>query len=130
MIHGRNHCEFSTFPTAKVSFRSSFIDMTNDFLNWVGSSCATTTAAGGTFADAFTPPLDSQETAEKSTAAGRSFKSRRSSSPSTGGRVTNLVSAVVINKTALSLTAASSKSAKAGMGRKGKHSGWWTKSKK
>jgi len=87
-------------------------------------------AAGGTFADAFTPPLDSQETADKkSTPAGRSFKSRRSS-PATGGRATNLVSAVVINKTAVALTAASSTSAKAGMGRKGKRSGWWTKNKK
>lgn len=91
-------------------------------------SSGTTTAAGGSFADAFTPSMDNEESTTEEAGKkvpNRSFKSRRSA-PATGGPVTSLVSAVIINSTAKLMVAGANQPAIRGM-RKGKSSGWWTK---
>lgn len=92
-----------------------------------GSSGESTTSAGGSFADAFTPPVDGEEKKAENPAPKPSYRSRVASAPATGSKVTQLVSAVIINQSKYVLMSPNSNLPKAGVGRKGKRSGWWTK---
>lgn len=90
-----------------------------------GSASSTTTSAGGSFADAFTPPANTESDTAKNSTPGRSYRSRRSVG-STGGPVTTIVSAVVINPLGALTTPELRQSGQRAI-RKAKRSGWWTK---
>ncbi len=90
-----------------------------------GASTSTTTAAGGSFADAFTPPANSESDSAKNSSPGRSYRSRRSVGP-TGGPVTTIVSAVIINPLGVLTTPGLRQSGSRAIS-KAKRSGWWIK---